>query len=136
MLAKCFSHLFFFTFILFYFNLCHGESLETAFVSSKVFDVNNSAGGSIRYFSLEMTSWPTAWLNLTTGTEAFLYIRGLGGPDFTTLQYVGGQVYALPILAVSKDLPVFADNTSAKAGGYVDGDLYRTSDGTLKVVYT
>lgn len=105
-------------------------------VTSKVFDVNNSAGGNIRYFSLEMTSWPTAWLNLTTGTEVFLYIRGVGGQDFTILQYVGGEIFALPIVAVSKDLPVFADNTSAKAGGYIDGDLYRTSDGTLKVVFT
>ena len=30
----------------------------------------------------------------------------------------------------------YSNNTTAKAGGLVDGDIYRTSDGTLKVVYT
>ena len=33
-------------------------------------------------------------------------------------------------------LKVFADNASAKAGGLKDGDVYRTSSGDLKVVYT
>ena len=32
--------------------------------------------------------------------------------------------------------PVYADNTAAKAGGLVDGDIYRKSDGTLMIVYT
>jgi hypothetical protein len=31
---------------------------------------------------------------------------------------------------------VYADNTAAKAGGLVDGDFYRKSDGTLMVVFT
>ncbi|MBW2081586.1 MAG: hypothetical protein JRI39_00530 [Deltaproteobacteria bacterium] len=33
-------------------------------------------------------------------------------------------------------LPVYADNASAKSGGLTDGDLYRTSSGQLMVVYT
>ncbi len=32
--------------------------------------------------------------------------------------------------------PVYADNTAAKTGGLVDGDIYRKSDGTLMIVYT
>ncbi len=32
--------------------------------------------------------------------------------------------------------PVYTDNTAAKAGGLVNGDVYRKSDGTLMIVYT
>ena len=32
--------------------------------------------------------------------------------------------------------PTYADNTAAKAGGLVDGDVYRKSDGSLMIVYT
>lgn len=34
-----------------------------------------------------------------------------------------------------KQLRVFADNASAKAGGLIDGDVYRTSTGQLMIVY-
>ena len=33
-------------------------------------------------------------------------------------------------------VPVYSDNTSAKSGGLVDGDVYRTSGGDLKIVYS
>ena len=33
-------------------------------------------------------------------------------------------------------VPVYSDNTSAKAGGLIDGDIYRSSGGNLKIVYT
>lgn len=33
-------------------------------------------------------------------------------------------------------LKVFADNAAAKTGGLKDGDVYRTSTGDLKIVYT
>ena len=33
-------------------------------------------------------------------------------------------------------VPTYADNTAAKAGGLVDGQVYRTSTGVLMVVYT
>jgi hypothetical protein len=32
--------------------------------------------------------------------------------------------------------PTYADNAAAKTGGLVDGDVYRTSTGDLKIVYT
>ena len=32
--------------------------------------------------------------------------------------------------------PTYADNAAAKTGGLVDGDVYRTSTGDLKTVYT
>jgi hypothetical protein len=34
------------------------------------------------------------------------------------------------------NLPTYADNAAAKTGGLSDGDVYRTSTGDLKVVYT
>lgn len=105
-------------------------------LTTTVFDVNNSAGGSIRYLTLNMSSWPTAWNNIPDGENLFLSIFGLGGSDYNVLQWIDGEVYSFPLFAVSRNLPVFADNASAKADGYIDGDLYRTSDGTLKVVFT
>lgn len=44
---------------------------------------------------------------------------------------VGSQLNLLP-----DQLPVYADNSAAKAGGLSDGDVYRTSTGDLKIVYT
>jgi hypothetical protein len=32
------------------------------------------------------------------------------------------------------DLPVFADNAAALTGGLVDGDVYRTATGELRIV--
>jgi len=34
------------------------------------------------------------------------------------------------------NVAVYADNAAAKTGGLVDGDVYRTSSGDLKIVYT
>jgi hypothetical protein len=34
------------------------------------------------------------------------------------------------------NVAVYADNAAAKTGGLVDGDVYRTSTGDLKIVYT
>lgn len=34
------------------------------------------------------------------------------------------------------NVAVYADNTAAKAGGLVDGDVYRQADGTLMIVFT
>lgn len=33
-------------------------------------------------------------------------------------------------------IPTYADNTTAKSGGLIDGDFYRTSTGIVMVVYT
>lgn len=44
---------------------------------------------------------------------------------------VGSQLNLLP-----DELPVYADNSAAKTGGLSDGDVYRTSTGDLKIVYT
>lgn len=44
---------------------------------------------------------------------------------------VGSQLNLLP-----DQLPVYADNSAAKTGGLEDGDVYRTSTGDLKIVYT
>lgn len=40
-----------------------------------------------------------------------------------------------PIWALNTNLPVYADNTAALAGGLIAGDLYRTSTGDLMIVY-
>ena len=34
------------------------------------------------------------------------------------------------------DLSIYANNAAAKAGGLIDGDVYRTGTGQLFVVYT
>ena len=44
---------------------------------------------------------------------------------------VGSQLNLIP-----DELPVYADNSAAKTGGLVDGDVYRTSTGELRIVYT
>lgn len=44
-----------------------------------------------------------------------------------------GNIKAVGLAASGR---VYADNTAAKAGGLVDGDFYRKSDGTLMVVFT
>jgi hypothetical protein len=40
------------------------------------------------------------------------------------------------IINIAANTPVYADNAAAKTGGLVDGDVYRTSTGDLKIVYT
>jgi hypothetical protein len=35
-----------------------------------------------------------------------------------------------------KNILVFADNTAANAGGLLDGDVYRTSTGELRIFYS
>ena len=44
-----------------------------------------------------------------------------------------GNINALGLAAAGR---VYADNTAAKAGGLVDGDFYRKTDGTLMVAFT
>ena len=46
------------------------------------------------------------------------------------------RCYSSGIWNLGTSAPVYADNTAAKAGGLVDGDLYRKADGTLMVVFT
>jgi hypothetical protein len=40
------------------------------------------------------------------------------------------------ILLIFSQLPIYANNAAAKAGGLVDGQYYRTSTGAIMVVYT
>jgi hypothetical protein len=40
-----------------------------------------------------------------------------------------------PIWALATNLPVYTDNAAALAGGLIAGDLYKTSTGTLMIVY-
>lgn len=49
--------------------------------------------------------------------------------------YLTGDVSDLP-LAFFSTLAVYADNAAAKAGGLVDGQLYRTATGQVMVAYT
>lgn len=45
------------------------------------------------------------------------------------------DIVIFPIGAVTGNT-AYADNTAAKAGGLVDGDIYRTAAGIVMVVYT
>lgn len=38
-------------------------------------------------------------------------------------------------LIINPSLPVYADNAAASTGGLVEGEFYRTSTGTVMVVY-
>jgi hypothetical protein len=67
-------------------------------------------------------------------------VRGTTG-DFL----IGGTLPAAPNITLKADgsinakgavARVYADNTAAKAGGLVDGDIYRKADGTLMIVFT
>jgi len=64
-------------------------------------------------------SLPTADDDLTFGVLPGPAISGTGVPSLK-----------------NNTISTYSDNTTAKAGGLVDGDMYRTSDGTLKVVYS
>ena len=62
---------------------------------------------------------PTADDDLTFGVLPGPAISGTGVPSLK-----------------NNTISEYSGNTNAKAGGLVDGDIYRTSDGTLKVVYS
>jgi len=50
---------------------------------------------------------------------------------------IGPSISGTGQLSVANNtVPIYSDNTSAKTGGLVDGDVYRTSGGNLKIVYT
>lgn len=75
-----------------------------------------SASGNFGLFSTKYSKWVVA-LN-SAGTQAFASVK----------------FYATQGLNVGTT-SVYADNATAKTGGLVSGDVYRTSDGTLKIVY-
>ncbi len=52
-------------------------------------------------------------------------------PNDSTLRRLKGK---LGLGHAFDNLPVFADNASAKSGDLDDGDLYRTSAGSVQVV--
>jgi hypothetical protein len=64
-------------------------------------------------------SLPTADDDLTFGVLPGPAISGTGVPSLK-----------------NNTISTYSNNTTAKAAGLVDGDMYRTSDGTLKVVYS
>ena len=64
-------------------------------------------------------SLPTADDDLTFGVLPGPAISGTGVPSLK-----------------NNTISTYSNNTTAKAAGLVDGDMYRTSDGTLKVAYT
>lgn len=50
---------------------------------------------------------------------------------------IGPSISGTGQLSVANNtVPTYSDNTSAKSGGLVDGDIYRTSGGNLKIVYS
>jgi hypothetical protein len=92
---------------------------------------------------------------ITFGDNAageFAYIFGEADGTAGTNDYPGRLVFSVTADGASSpteamriknsrilnfaNTPTYADNTAAKAGGLVNGDVYRKSDGTLMIVYT
>ena len=61
--------------------------------------------------------------------------QGFGDGAVLTYDETIAQFIAEDIQKVDPGLPEYVDNAAATTGGLAAGDLYRTSDGTLKVVY-
>jgi hypothetical protein len=77
----------------------------------------------------------TLIVNFNTGELSLPYLA-----TGTTNPTTSGQVHLVTIdgagkLSRANGLPVYADNTAALAGGLTAGTVYRTSDGTLKIVF-
>ena len=77
------------------------------------------------YYTIDLTSIQIAG-NVPSADEALTFGLAIGPAVSGT-----GQLNV-----ANNTVPVYSDNTSAKAGGLVDGDIYRTSGGNLKIVYT
>jgi len=105
--------------------------------------INQLTPYSYQYSSDRTT--PTAYGPVRYGFKAqdILTLEG-GSPvvvDNTDTSKLGFNADSLQAIIVKalQDItnpPVYANNAAAKTGGLVDGDIYRTSDGTLKVVFT
>ena len=77
------------------------------------------------YYTIDLTNIQIAG-NIPAADEALTF--GLA---------IGPAVSGTGQLSVANNtVPTYSGNTAAKSGGLVDGDVYRTSDGTLKVVYS
>lgn len=77
-----------------------------------------------------------------SGTKDYLniyYLPRSGGTVSGSVTFTGNATISglttTSGLAVTTTA-IYANNTAAKAGGLVDGNVYRKSDGTLMVVYT
>lgn len=77
------------------------------------------------YYTIDLVSIQIAG-NVPSADEALTFGLAIGPAVSGT-----GQLNV-----ANNTVPVYSDNTSAKAGGLVDGDIYRTSGGNLKIVYT
>jgi hypothetical protein len=85
--------------------------------------------------------------SFTTGKDLELWSGGALKSALTSTGdlSLGGTIPASPNITLSADgninakgavARVYADNTAAKAGGLVDGDIYRTATGQLMIVFT
>ena len=77
------------------------------------------------YYTIDLESIQIAG-NIPSADEALTFGLAIGPAVSGT-----GQLNV-----ANNTVPVYSDNTSAKSGGLVDGDIYRTSGGNLKIVYT
>ena len=113
---------------------------------------NNTGSANTAIGRLALSNNTTGEFNTAVGRNAGEYIQGsnntiLGAyagtaADATLNETVIISSGTTERLRIKEDgtfnfahTAVYADNTAAKAGGLVDGDVYRKSDGTLMIVY-
>jgi len=139
-----------------------GDSNNTSFVGFIRTD-NSAAGSAINFAKSRSTSYAIVQeddelgrldfqgadgTNLTVGARIAAFVDGTPGADdmpgrlvfSVTADGASSPTEAMRIKNTRvinfSNAPVYADNAAAKTGGLVDGDVYRTSTGDLKIVYT
>ncbi len=102
--------------------------------------INDASTNDIRFKSTKEWTIGTAKLGVSNPEDAF-YINRYNGSIWQTILSInnaGNATFAGSVQATTiklTNVPVYADNTEALAGGLVAGQIYRTADGTLKITY-
>jgi hypothetical protein len=73
--------------------------------------------------------------HIAAGVMATDYVLSMGRAGTIDLGPIYYTTSSLAISGSSGKIPVYANNTGATAAGKTAGTLYRTADGTLKIVY-
>jgi hypothetical protein len=121
---------------------------EVQFLDRNNASINDRLRGRIGAYNDNGSTTTGAYVQLIggTGTDAnAVKVYESGVATFTQDVKIGGTLPASPNITLKADgninakgavARVYADNTAAKAGGLVDGDIYRTATGQLMIVFT
>jgi hypothetical protein len=104
-----------------------GNNLDAEIATINFADDNGDGDGARIRAEIDGTSWSTT----SKPTRLVFSVTADGASSPTEAMRIKNS----RILNFA-NTPVYADNAAAKTGGLVDGDVYRTSTGDLKIVYT